>query len=92
MQRYQEGLCRNYVLRLECQRKRKRWTSILQKAKRAIWNTVVMLGATYLILWEVVGFKQLAYMERGYDAIGGEYILIALVAIGIVKVADRWIK
>ena len=90
--RYQEGLCRNYVLRLECQRKRKRWTSILQGAKKAIWNTVVILVATYLFLWEIAGFKQLAYMERGYEAVGGEYILIVLVAIGIAKVADRWMK
>lgn len=90
MKRHQEGLCQDCILRME--RKRKRWTSILQKAKKAIWNTVVMLVATYLTLWEIVGFKQLAYMERGYDAFGGEYILIVLVAIGIMKVADRWMK
>ena len=65
---------------------------MLLTAETLLWNAFVLAVATYLTFWEVVGFKQLAYAERGCNAIGGEYILIALVAIGIAKVADGWMK
>ena len=92
MDKYQEGLLRNYILRFECQRRRRKWANILQTAGNALWNCFVMAVAACATFWAVVGCKDIAYAERGYDANGGEYILIGLAVIGIVKVANRWMK
>lgn len=64
----------------------------MQTAETVLWNSFLMVVAACVALWAIIGLQQLAYMERGYDAIGGEYILIGLAVIGIVKVANRWMK
>lgn len=91
MNRYQEGLYRNYLRREECRQKRLKRASLTHAIEWFLWNGFIMIATAALILWVVIGFKQLAYMGQVQEG-AGMYILIVLVAIGIVKVADRWMK
>lgn len=54
-----------------------------------IAEVICVFAVTYAVgTWA----RRYAYMERGYNAIGGEYLFIPLVAWGVYKVANMFFE
>lgn len=85
-EKYIEGICRNTVLRHDCARNRRISRMIkMTVATMAIWMFVVVA-----IIRFTVFMQDLAYAERGYYAIGGEWPAVLLFAVVLIYLADRF--
>lgn len=83
--RYLEGLCKNAVLRHDCARNRMiRRTIKLVLSMSILWTAV--LGS---IIWFTVFIQDIAYAERGYYAVGGEWPVVLIFTIVLIYIADR---
>ena len=83
--RYIEGMCRNTVLRHDCERNRR----ISRMIKVVMFTTVLWICVLAAIIWFTVLMQDLAYAERGYYAVGGEWPLVLVFAAVLIYLADR---
>lgn len=83
--RYLEGLCKNAVLRHDCARNRRICRTIKLVLSMSILWTVV-LGS---IIWFTVFMQDIAYVERGYYAVGGEWPVVLIFTIVLIYIAGR---
>lgn len=60
-----------------------------KKMKDPVWNAVKLLISFPLALGAGIWLMRLAYQQRGYDAIGGEYFLIIAAAWGIYWLVNK---
>ena len=85
-QRYIEGMCRNAILRYKCARNRK----IRRMLKITVFTISVWFFVAIAILWFAVLMQDLAYVERGYYALGGELIVVLAYSVVLIYIADRF--
>lgn len=83
--RYLEGLCKNAVLRHDCARNR----MIRRTIKLVLLMSILWLAVLGSILWFMVFMQDIAYAERGYYAVGGEWLLMLIFTTVIIYIADR---
>ena len=79
-QRYIEGMCRNAILRYKCARNRK----IRRMLKITVFTISVWFFVAIAILWFAVLMQDLAYVERGYYALGGELIVVLAYSVVLI--------
>lgn len=85
-QRYIESMCRNAVRRHECARNRK----ISRLIKITVFTILLWITVVAAIIWFTVLMQDLAYAERGYYAIGGEWPAVMVFAVVLIYLADRF--
>ena len=83
--RYIEGMCRNAVLRHDCERTRRTGRML----KLVFFTAVLWTSVLASILSFAVWMQDLAYAERGYYAVGGEMLVILAFVAVVLYVADR---
>lgn len=85
-ERYIESMCRSAVLRHDCARNRR----ISRMIKITLFTVVLWVCVVAVIMGFTVWMQDLAYAERGYYAIGGEWPVVLLFAAVLVYLADRF--
>ena len=85
-ERYIESMCRSAVLRHDCARNRR----ISRMIKMTVFTALLWITVLAVIMRFTVFMQDLAYAERGYYAIGGEWPAVLLFAVVLVYLADRF--
>lgn len=68
---------------------KKVWKKAHGKMKDLAWGVAKFLVSFSLALGVGIWLMQLAYRQRGYDAVGGEYFLIIAAAWGIYWLVNK---
>lgn len=73
----------------EKSKRREIWKKVSGKVIDMARNTIKLLVSFSLAFGVSIWLMRLAYQQRGYDAIGGEYFLIVAVAWGIYWLVNK---
>lgn len=68
------------------------WTKTKRILRKAVGVTIKLLSAAAITIPFGIYFVNLAYMERGYRAYGGEWLLIMLIFYATYKLMETLIR